>query len=520
PAFGGAAAPKLSPDGRWVLYVHSDGGRDALCVVPADGSQYPQKLLDDTDFVMHPAWSPDGTHTACITWDHPHMPWDATTLHLLSLDTDNGLPRVTERRMIAGDRTKEAIFGAAFSPDGTRLAYASDRSGWWGLYTHHLASGDEAHLTPGSAEYALPAWLQEMRTFAWSPDGDALYALRTADTHYTLVRVDVTTGGVETVTGLEAYTHLEQLAVCATTGAVAVMAGATHLPDRLVSIQPGEAGAFVGRHSDLGTIPADYLAHGQVITWDSDGVEISGLYYPPTNPRYESGGVPPLVVHVHSGPTRQRFAKFFSEVHFFTTRGYAVLDPNYRGSTGYGRAFKDALYGAWGVAEVDDAVRGAQALVERGLADGDRLVVFGESSGGYSVLQSLIRYPGTYRAGIAQAPVSDHFALAAHTHKFERYYNDMLLGPLPAAAELYRELSPALNAGAIQDPLALFHGEDDSVVPIGPSATVAGALRRSGVPHVYRAYPGEGHSFRAPDTVRDYMTTTLAFLTAHVIYGS
>ena len=245
---------------------------------------------------------------------------------------------------------------------------------------------------------------------------------------------------------------------------------------------------------------------------------VSGMYYPPTNPCYTSDELPPLIVHIHSGPTRQRFAKYFPEVHFFTSRGFAVLEPNYRGSTGYGRDFKNMLYGNYGVAEVEDAARGAQHLVDAGRVDGEKLIVMGSSSGGFSVLQSLVQMPGVYRAGVAQAPVTDQFGLVAGTHKFERHYNDSLLGPLPDAAPEYRDRSPLRHADRIQTPVALFHGSEDGVVPPEQSAGVAAALRRSGVPHVHKVYEGEGHSFRRPETERDYYDTVLDFLMQHVIY--
>ena len=518
PAFGATASPALSPDGQWVAFVHSYEGRDSLAIVPVDGSQYPQKLLDDTDFVMHPAWHPDGDRLAVITWNHPHMPWDASRLYLLTLDVSTSSPAVMGRHVLAGAANRESIFGASFSPNGEYLAYTSDREGWWQLYLYHHATDRHYRLTTDPAEYGLPAWLQDMRTIGWGGDSQTIYALRNQQSRYTLQRITIATKQAETIAHLDEYTHMEQLAVDHASDTVAIIAGATHLPDRLLTVQPGEK-PQIRHYTDTGAIPAAYLAHAQVIRWTTrDGIDIHGLYYPPTNPGYTSEGRPPLIVYIHSGPTRQRFAKYFPEPHFFASRGFAVLEPNYRGSTGYGRDFKNMLHGNWGVVEVEDAVSGAHHLIEQGLADVDRVVVMGESSGGFSVLQSLVQQPGFYCAGVAQAPVADQFSQVMHTHKFERFYNDSLLGPLPQAAAIYRERSPVRHLARIQDPLALFHGRQDSVVPVAQSEQVAAGLRRQGIPHVIRLYDGEGHSFREPATITDYYTTMLQFLLEHVIY--
>ena len=520
PAFGDVAAPTPSPNADWLAYVHSYEGRDALAVVPADGSQFPHKLLQDTDFVMHPAWHPDGTHLACVTWNHPSMPWDESQLQLLTLVDEGDTIAVTERQTIAGATGGESVFGAAFSPDGRYLAYTSDRAGWWQIYLYDLETGEHAQLTDDEAEYALPAWLQDMRTFGWSPDSSELYTLRTQGGTWSLYAIDIATGEQRPIGGLADYTHLEQLAVSAASGKIALIAGSPTTPDQILTIDPAAEQPYVREQSSTRAVSPDYLSQAQHITWASEnGFEVHGLYYPPTNPRYQGDGPPPLIVHIHSGPTRQRFARYFPDVHFFTSRGFAVLEPNYRGSTGFGRDFKNALYGNYGVAEVEDAAHGAQHLVEMGRADPDKLIVMGSSSGGFSVLQSLILRPEMYRAGIAQAPVTDQFSLAANTHKFERHYNHTLLGPLPAAAPRYRERSPLQNASKIQTPIALFHGTEDRVVPPEQSAGIAAALRRNGVPHVHKVYEGEGHSFRQPATLKDYYATILEFLTQHVIYN-
>lgn len=520
PVFGKAAAPAVSADGQWLVYVHSYEGHDSLATIPTNGSQYPRKLIDGPGFVMQPAWHPSGSMVACITWDDHHMPWNRSQLHLIQVS--DGEPFAQEHHIVAGgdDQTDESVFGTAFSPDGRFLAYASDRADWWHIYLYDIEAGTHTQLTQDDAEYGMPAWLQDMRTFGWSGNSEAIYALRNADSVFTVQRIDIATGSMSAPTSLNDYTHLEQIAVSPITDEVAVIAGNTRTPDRIVTCDPASDTVRVRSHSSTENIPMDYLSPAEIITWDtSQGIKVQGFYNPPTNPDYASDGLPPLIVHIHSGPTRQRFNKYFADVHFFTSRGFAVLEPNYRGSTGYGKRFKDMLHGNYGTYEVEDSARGADYLVNNGLAERSQRVVRGSSSGGFSALQSLILMPSVYRAAIAVAPVTDHFALAPTTHKFERHYNNVLLGELPEASALYHDRSPLYHAGRIADPVALFHGKADTVVPYSQSEGVAQALRRSGVPHILRLYEGEGHSISQPQNLADYYNTVLDFLVQYVIYS-
>ena len=521
PEFGSAAAPTLSPDGRWLLYVHSIGEQDNLALIPSDGSDYPRRLFSGSDFIMQPAWHPAGDRIACVTWDHPHMPWESTQLHLFHL-TAEPTPTVVGRQIIAGVGTPQAIFGAVFSPDGGYLAYASDRNGWWEVYRYDLDLGTHQSLTQhDEAEYAVPAWLQGMRTFAWSPDSSALWALRNEDNRWQLRQIDVHSGEGAHFGDLDGYTYLEQIAVSPISGEVALIAAHPQIPDRVLTVNPYNGAVRVRANSSTEPFAVGELAASQTITWASaQGERLSGLYYPPTHPHYSHSDAPPLIVYIHSGPTRQRFQRFFPEVQYFTSRGFAVFEPNYRGSSGYGRAFQLALNGLWGVAEVEDTASGVQFLIANGKANPAQIVVMGSSSGGYSVLQSLIQHPALYALGVAQAPVTDLFALVQDTHKFERYYTDRLVGALPAAAKIYRERSPLFNADKIRVPVALFHGARDRVVPAAQSEAIAAVLRRRrGVPHHLKVYDDEGHSFRKAETLHDYYETALNFIVQHVIYA-
>ncbi len=215
----------------------------------------------------------------------------------------------------------------------------------------------------------------------------------------------------------------------------------------------------------------------------------------------------------------RRGAHFDGQAQFFASRGWAILQVNYRGSTGYGRAYRDKLKGNWGIYDVRDAVSGAKSLVDEGQVDGKKLVIMGGSAGGFTVLKALEDYPGTFKAGVNLFGVANQFTLVADTHKFEERYSESMLGPLPEAAELYRERSPIFFADKIQDPIIVFQGEEDKVVPQNQSDEIVAALQRNGVPHEYHLYPGEGHGFRKTETIEKFYTSLEKFLKTYVLFG-
>jgi len=542
PAFGQAAAPRVSPDGRWLAFIHHYEDVDGVAIVDTDGERWPAKLAYGTDFAMQPAWSPDGAHLAYIAWNHPQMPWDGTELRLLTLTGAAGrLPAVAEAVTLAGD-SETSVFQPEFSPDGRWLAYASDASGWWQLYVCELASGQHTQLTQAEAEHAVPAWGQGMRSFGWAPDSGALLVQRNERGFYSLWRVAVPSGRAERVAALDAYTHLAQIAV-ARGGAAALLASSWAVPPRVVSVAaeagppptlavsddlpgarvlisaPDEA-VRIHRRSGDEAAPPEHLAAPEALTWSGhDGAAVHGLYYAPASGGFTSPGLPPLIVLAHGGPSGQVAASYSGEAQFYATRGFAVLAVNYRGSTGYGKAYLNKLRGSWGLYDVEDCASGALFLAESGRADRDRLVIMGGSAGGFTVLQSLVDRPGFYRAGVCLYGVSNQFLLAQDTHKFEARYTDSLLGPLPEAAALYRERSPLFHAEKIVDALAVFQGADDNVVPRSQSDLIVESLRARGVPHIYHVYEGEGHGWRKAETIAAYYQTALAFLTQHVIYA-
>lgn len=605
PPFGFAASPAVSPDGRWVVYVHSDGHDDCLAVVDSQGRQWPQKLVHGADFYMQPCWHPGGRHLAYIAWNHPNMPWDGTTLYLAELaEAGDTLQAAAVTPLGGGERI--SVFQPAFSPDGRWLAYVSDESGWWQIYLYDMETGRRRQVTDVPAEHGRPAWVQGMRTYSWAPDSRAIFYVRNETGFHSLWRYDLESGVHARVTGDgDEYTVYEQICVesdrrpaLSGTGPqvlLAYIASGPRIPRRIVlrhvlgagrspgeaagagtvaaeagaavagagtaaagAVAPGAAAAgaaapgaaeAVGpgtsetvasvaaqaddprpprvlasyevlRRSMAETLPPEVLSEPQAIQWSApDGTTVHGLYYPPANPRFVASGLPPAIINIHGGPTSQSLPEFEPRAQFFTSRGYAYVAVNYRGSTGYGRAYRDALKGRWGVADVQDAIGAGRYLAEAGLADGDGLVIMGGSAGGYTVLQALSLHPGFFRAGLCLFGISNLFTLAADTHKFEARYLDSLVGPLPEAAAVYRERSPLFHADRIRDPVAVFQGTDDKVVPKEQADAIVAALRSRGVPHEYHVYEGEGHGWRKPETIAAFWQAVDAFLRRYVIFA-
>ncbi len=523
PGFGLCASPSLSPNGDWLVFVHTLEGKDCLAVVDAQGKRWPQKWVEGDDFYMQPCWHPSSEMLAWIAWNFPNMPWDGTILCMGKIKVDEDkLPRMKEMFTLAGDE-RTSIFQPEFSPDGRALAYVSDTNGWWQIYLYDLETKTHRLLTPEEVDHGLPAWRQGMRTYGFSPDGQILFYLRNVQGFAELWQMNLATGERMRLPVDADYTWLEQIAILRKTTTrqpqIALLASGSAVPPRVISFTPQD-GVRVWRRSMAEDLPAEEYSTAQTMTWQGmDGNPVHGLYYPPANPRYEGIGKPPLIVLIHGGPTSQRRAGFHPQAQFFTSRGYAVLDVNYRGSTGYGRAYWEALKGNWGIYDVQDAVSGARNLVQKGMVDERRLVIMGGSAGGFTVLKALEDYPGFFKAGVCLYGVTNHFTLAKETHKFEARYLDTLLGPLPQSSELYRQRSPLFFTDKIQDAVILFQGEEDRVVPRSQSDALVKTLKERNVPHEYHVYPGEGHGFRKTETIEHFYKTVERFLRHYVIFA-
>ena len=519
PAFAEAAAPAISPDGRFALYVFSHERRDGLALADMSGAQWPQQVASGHDFYMQPRWSPDGARVAFVAWDHPQMPWDGCTLFLADVDaTGPSLPRLLNVRAVAGG-PEVAVFQPEFSRDGKALAFLSDAGGWHNLYLHNLEDNTTRRITDErAAQLGEPAWGQGMRTYGWAHDGQSLLCIRNAGGFMALWHYSLPSGEGAPVPGLEGYTALSQLAPSPTRPQVAVIASSGAQSARLVLLDLESGTARILKRAAGENVPPDALVAPEPIRWRGpDGAESHGLLYRPK--ASDAGGLPPAILIIHGGPTSQTVAAYDGTAQFFATRGYAVLEVNYRGSTGYGRDYMNALRGNWGIYDVEDAASGARHLAESGIADGERMIIMGGSAGGFTVLQTLIDKPGVFRAGVCSFGVSNQFTLAADTHKFEERYLDTLLGPLPEAAAIYRARSPVFHADKLTTPVAVFQGEDDTVVPRAQSDAIVASLRERGVPHAYHVYAGEGHGWRKPETVAAFYQAVEDFLKQYVLFA-
>lgn len=518
PAFGESSSPAVSPDGRWVAYVHSYEDEDVIAIADASGKLWPQHLASGRDFYMQPVWSPRGDRLAWVEWDHPNMPWDGSELRVAELAFPAGaLPTASRSRTVAGGPS-DAVLQPAFSPDGDALHYVSDATGWGHLYRYDIATGEWRPLTSGDCEYGTPAWGQGVSVFGVLPSGRAV-ATRQREGFARLVVID----GESEPRELDlpaGYASFESPVASPVEERLAVIASGPATAPRLLSLDlasdPPEVATL--RLSESGAFPPAALSLPQPVAWvNGDGTEVHGLYYPPASERFVDEGPPPLIVFVHGGPTDHVDAGWRPQVQFLASRGYAVLAVNYRGSSGAGREAMLALRGEWGVADVEDCRSGAAAMAARGLADGERLAIFGGSAGGYTVLRSLQVHPGFYRAGVCYYGISNLFTLASDTHKFEARYLDSLVGPLPEASARYRERSPIFHAAGIVDPIALFQGSEDRVVPRDQSDTLAASLRSRRVPHEYHVYEGEGHGWRKRETIEAFYSSVDRFLRRYLL---
>lgn len=519
PAYGKVASPTVSPDGRWVVFVHTSDGEDVLAAVDADGRQWPWKIVVGADFYMQPTWAPGGQRLAWVAWDHPNMPWDGTRLESAAVEFDKRGFKLGAVEVWAGD-DDVAVQQPEFSPDGTYIAYTSDELGFAHLWIRQLTEDSPVRLTRNDGEVAGPAWIQGLRHFAWSTESRTLFATLNERGITRLMRYSVD-GAENEVEAAAAHTSIAQPAI-STTGHIAFLGSASQQPPRVVTLLNAQTERVEQRATNE-RMPPERLAAMEPVSWkqqtDAGSIEIYANLYRPTNPDYQASGRPPAIVRIHGGPTSQRVASYDAQCQFFATRGFAVLDVNYRGSTGYGRDYMELLRGNWGLHDVADAVGGARFLVDNDIADPDKLVIMGGSAGGYTVLQTLCDYPDAFAAGVCLYGIANLFTLSMETHKFESSYNDILVGPLPEASDAFRARSPIFKADQISAPVAIYHGAQDTAVPPDQAEAIVASLRSRGVPHFFHMYENEGHGFRRPENLEHFYDSLLDFLTQHVLFA-
>jgi len=460
-------------------------------------------LVEGSDFYAAPRLDPEGSRLCWLSWSHPNMPWDGTELWVANLTPDGS---VGDARLVAGGAA-ESIAQPLWSPDGT-LHFVSDRSGWWNLYRAREGADVEA-LAPVEAEFAPPCWLLGWQSYGFVDPGHIVCAaIRRGESRLHLL--DVAAGRLEDVA--TPFTDMGTSLVVRG-GRVIMDAGSPSQPLSIVAITLGSGDVEVYRRSVEVSVDPGYLSPPQAVEFPTEGgLSAHGFYYPPCNRDY-TGPLeerPPLLVKSHGGPTAAATNVLDLGIQYWTSRGIAVLDVNYSGSTGYGRAYRERLDGRWGIVDVDDCVNGARHLVELDLADPRRLLVDGGSAGGYTTLCALT-FRDAFAAGASHFGIGDLETLAHDTHKFESRYLDRLVAPYPERRDVWVERSPIHHVERLSCPVILFQGLEDRIVPPSQAETMFAALRAKGISCAYVAFEGEQHGFRRAESIRRALDGELYF---------
>ena len=496
------ADPVISPDGRWLVCVRESHGREVVndvVAVPLPGTREPAEplaLVGGHDFFSAPRISPDGRRLAWLSWDHPDMPWDHTELWVAPFAGGSLGPA----RQVAGF-DGDSVTQPRWSPDG-RLHHVSDRTGWWNLYDE-----DGRALAPLDAEFSGPDWSFGQSTYTFLADGRLVAAWSAAGVRQLGVIEDGSARALDLP--FTSYDWLQPLGE----GDIVAVAGAPILPPAVVQIDIDTRDVEVLRPSRTVNFDTGFLSVPRHVEFATEGGHTAhALFYRPANPGFEApdGERPPLIVVSHGGPTAAASSELNLRLQYWTSRGFAVVDVDYGGSTGYGREYRERLRDAWGIVDVDDCVNAARWLAGRGEVDRDRMVIRGGSAGGFTTLCALA-FRDVFAGGASHYGVADLELLARDTHKFEAHYLDRLVGPYPEAAEEYRRRSPIYSVDTISCPVIFFQGLDDPVVPPSQSALMVDAMRRRGVPVAYLTFEGEQHGFRQAGTIVRVAAAELAF---------
>ncbi|MFW6261158.1 MAG: alpha/beta hydrolase family protein [Spirochaetota bacterium] len=502
------AAPQFLPGREELVAVaerHAAGREPENSLVVVELSRGTVRTLaSGADFYGVPAIDPGGERLAWVEWDHPNMPWDATRLLTARLDGDG----LTDARRIEMPEETSSVYPRWVGPD--ELLFLNDAADFWQPYRWTAADGAVERVTDFAADFCEAAWTLTQAPFAVV--GDAYYGPAMIDGESHCARIDLATGRTRVEFPILTRGGVQPYGPSGNAGLLYV-GGDRRAPSALIHRTADGTTRILKRASDLDVDPA-YVSEAEPVSFPTTGGETAyALYYAPRNPRFAGPNDerPPLLVQSHGGPTAHVQGSFRAAIQYWTSRGIGVLDVNYRGSTGYGRRYRNLLRGRWGVYDIDDCIAGARFLVERGDVDGARVAISGGSAGGFTTIGALT-FRDFFTAGVSLFGVSDLEALAKETHKFESRYLDSLVGPYPQAASVYRERSPINHTAGLSAPMILFQGEDDKVVPPSQARSMADSLRAKGIPVELVVYPGEGHGFRRAENIIRTVETTLAFL--------
>lgn len=482
---------------------HREPGREAknylVAIALRDGTA--TTLTSGNDFYSSPRISPDGSQLAWLTWKHPNMPWDGCGLVTGNFAADGS---IVESKLIAGG-PRESIFQPEWSPDGT-LHFISDRSGWWNIYRAN-EDGVE-NLCEMPAEFGVPQWVFGLSTYAFE-SADRIICAFVERGLWRLGLIDTRTNALERIE--TPFTEISFLR--ASPGRAVFRAASPREPFSIVELDlKTRARKILQKASQIDLDPG-YISEPEPIEFPTEnGLTAHGFYYPPENKDFDGpeSEKPLLLVKSHGGPTSATIGALMLSIQYWTSRGIAVLDVNYGGSTGYGRAYRERLNGAWGIVDVDDCVNGARFLAGRNEADGNRSMIDGGSAGGYTTL-CAVTFRDYFKAGASYYGVSDLEALELDTHKFESRYSDGLIGPYPERRDLYFERSPIHFTEKLSCPLIFFQGLEDKVVPPNQAEMMVEALRQKGLPVAYVAFEGEQHGFRRAENIKRSLEGELYF---------
>jgi dipeptidyl aminopeptidase/acylaminoacyl peptidase len=458
-------------------------------------------IISGSDFYSNPRLSPDDGKLCWLSWEHPNMPWDGTALWVAELDEAGN---TFKPRQVAGG-IDESVFQPCWSPDGT-LYYISDRTQWWNLY--RVKDNREEAIYPMEAEFGLPAWIFGMATFGFESAKKIVCAYQDGDRFF-LATLDTTTFKLTPIeTGLTTLAFVR-----ASPGQVAFLGGSPSEPWALYRFSGNLDNKEIIRASRKPDIELEYISIPEQVEFPTDdGQTAHGYFYCPANPAFQApeGEKPPLIVMSHGGPTSSTSTVYRTNILYFTSRGLAVLDVNYGGSTGYGRIYRRRLNGNWGIVDMKDCVNGALYLVEKGLVDKDRMAITGGSAGGYTTLCALT-FTDVFKAGASYYGVADLEALAQDTHKFESRYLDSMVGPYPEMKAVYQDRSPIYHTDQLSCALIILQGMQDPVVPPAQADMMYQALMDKGLPVAYLKFDGEQHGFRKAENIKRSIEAELYF---------
>ena len=515
PSYEGVAAPAFSPCGRFVAFLSEQDGRCNVLLADLSGNSFPVKMTNDPWYAFNPVFSPDGAAMAWQEWNQLDMPWDEARLHVARLAAPTGsCGKVADLlpATIVATMAKSRVSYAApqWSPDGSHLAFVCDASGWRSLYVGGPAGENAAIVDAGEGEIGLADWLPARYGYRWNATGSAIFAVRSRRSRDSLLRITMPEREVT-----ELPTRFSDLQGLQLRGNALVYAGSDPWTAPSI-VTRGEDGEEIARATNaVGLTDPASLSSPEVLSWRTKGGAVSwGILYPAV--AAPDAGPRPLLVHMHGGPTSQVPLTWLPQAQYFATRGWHYLVVNHRGGTGYGRAYQNLLRGRWGVVDLEDARTGAEHILASRSADPKRIAITGGSAGGYATLWALTQQPDFWAAGVALFPLAHIYDAVVGAHRFERHYEENLIGPLPEAGPIWKERSPIVHVDKMRAPVLLFHGTDDKAVPHQQSVDFAEAVRRRGGTAELVSYEGEGHGFAKEANRRDVIVRMERFLEKYV----